>query len=436
MTTGAFNPSTSQLRLAKSTGGDRKPSTGYSDFRFLNYGLGGTYTLFDLLDIRGDGQAVPGLASTITLENLPIAVNWRPEDHAKLIAAIEGAVASVNVSGAAYKHTITPHAGTNAFAPLAIQAWRDDGIPSYFLGCRPQQAVYQIQKPGVLNGSVNLSAESYTRWGIAEQTAGTSTDPEVRGLARGSIKSLADGDLYLKVTDATPGVGYTFKIKVKVGAASTYDGAEISVLIATDVVLFDEGDDRVGTRDLHTIAYWANATGIALNDVWRIRREEDKWAQSLPTDYPLNETLATLTKNGASFAVESASVTRVRPLDIPANVGGRFLPGITEKGRRTCAWTFARKQIDVSIMRALEEGDSVAMRLDCYSGVPIVAGNEATEPRISLISMDCRLAGTLPGTDNPDRHTETVTLTAYPNDDGTYPDDLTIEVVNSQTTLA
>lgn len=430
MTTGAFNPATSQLRMVKAADATSKPLTGYQDFRFRTHGLAGEYTLFDLDDIRGDGQATPGLASTINLADLPISVNWRPQDHARLIAAIEGAVTSANISGAAYKHTIKPHTGTNAFSPIVVQSWRDDGIPIFFYGGRAAQATWAIQKPGVLQGGINLSFESYTRYDIAQQTTGTSTDPDVRGLPRPDIVALADGDIYIKVTDDSP-----FQIKVKIGSASTYDGAAIDVTPGTDVELLDENDERIGTRDMPVLARWANATGIALNDEWRIRREADKWAASLPTDYPLNETLAYVLYDGERFQLENMTVTRNRPLNIPANVGGRFLPGITEQGERGATWALVRKQIDVRLIRALEAGASVSLEMHCYSGVPLVAGNDATEPRISFYSRDCRIAGRSGGVDSPERHTENITLTAYPNADGTYPDDLTIEVVNSLTAL-
>lgn len=443
MSAGTFNPFNSQLRHALQTAPELVPSSGFRDFLFSSHSLGPTFTRFPINDIRVGSQQTPGEPGPITAAGRAINVDaWYPEHHAQHLAALQGTDTITEiVAAAAYMHRLTPATGTNSFTPRALQMWRDDGLTAYLLGARPQQAVFELSSPGALKGSIQYTYEELSRFAAAIQSAGTSTDPQVRGLPRREIAEAADGDLYVKLTNATPSPGvYDAQLQVKVGAASAYTSAPtINVFAATWTKLrYYNGSNAadVGkSRSMPVLIYFADFTGAAIGDEWRIKATEDVWAQSLPTRHVINETECELLKDGDVFQFTGATITVTTPVFVPPNVGRRFKPGTKRSGRRTVQIQVSREQNDVSVIRLLESGEPVDLRLHGYTGIELVAGNAATEVRTSFIMPDCRAEGELPGVPAADRFEESVTLTAYPNADGTYPNDLTIETVVSQATL-
>jgi hypothetical protein len=287
----------------------------------------------------------------------------------------------------------------------------------------------------LLNGGISLIGPRYHYFDESvEISVSGGTAPFIRGFGTfANLRSTGDlGDVFIEVSTAPTG---TMGIKVKLGAAATYDGTEIIVTPGEWFTLLDENDVSIGDEDLPVEGYWPDLSGINIADEWSFDRERAVWSPSLPATSSLNEIAATVLLDGAKFRAREISITSVLPAEPDEAIGGRFLEDdqISEFGDRTVAGQLNRRAIDSEIEDRLDRGEPFSIRLDAKG--PLI-GATGVRRQFSLIMMQCKASGRTPSIGGKAAFDEPFNWTAHPSADVTYPDPLTIEIVNSQASLA
>ncbi len=280
-------------------------------FRFLrpdSFNLGATYETVEPSELTGSafrGTNSPGginVAGTITGAIRTGSVV--PAAYAAFGAATKTEL----VAGYAYQYVWTT-ASKNSPRSLTAQAHKGGSLtPEMFYGLFATQWQQSVEGDTPGTDTLTLLGHHHTTSGVGYQVAGTGTFAGVLAAygIRADAAALTDG-LWAKVTTA-PTTG-TFGVKMKVGNATTYDGAEVTCYYNTTsakqaqgggqftdrFIAYDESDEPLGLDECSsksdvTLLFTGGAiTDLALNDEFFIPT-----AALIPGTY----TVANLATNG------------------------------------------------------------------------------------------------------------------------------------------
>lgn len=427
------NPSNLQIRVGfEATEGLGDVSV-WQDFRVRSESLGADFPTIQDDSIVAFAEEQEGLESKIDPSG-DLSVNWAAEDHAKFLAAFQGkGLTPAEAPTGVWTHKLSPHETAVTFGTVALDISRDLGRPEIYVGGRPQQITFAAAPRTLLNGAISMLHPRFHTWkagALVGGGSGTQTIPYVRGLPSYANLIVADGDLYTDITVAPSGGVMT--VRFKVGAAGTFGTAIVVAAGTWYDVNVGASDTPAGTLDLPVQVMWASLVGV-IGDKTLHARTRTVWTQSLPVSSALNEIACSIWVDGTKFRVSDFGATLTRPAERDEIIGGRFIDTVVEYGERTCVYTLSRRALDLTMVNKLWRAESVEFRMDAYG--PLI-GATASRRRLSLISKNCKPEGKAPSVGGKTEFNEDITLRAHPSDDATYPASVTIEVVNSQSSLA
>ena len=370
------------------------------------------------------------------------------EDHAKWLAGFFGKSAPpVESPTGVWLHKLAVTETDVDFPDrMALEISRDRGRPDFYTGVLPSQLTFNVGPRSLLNGAVSLVIPRFHHFDDPTQIVGAGTSlPFLRGLYNVANLQEADpdvADLFLQIS-AVPGTGGAdFDILAKLGLATTYDGAAIPVFVGNDTesnpifqrLLHTASNVDVGqSEDLPVEAHWKDATGATVLDEFRIPRRRDVWTQTLPTKAVFNEIAIFVRVDGLEERTRDLSLTFTRPGERDEAIGGRFVDQVLEQGQRTYAGQLNRRALSRTFTDRLIAGEPFELEVDAAS-IPI--GATGIRRRMKLIAKNCRASGRTPSVGGRATFDEAIAFRCHPSVDVTYPAAMTVEVTNSQASLA
>ena len=418
----------------------------------------GDVTTWKDMRIRSEalGAELPGIEDDSIIENAEqpetleskidaggdLALNWTPNDHAEVIAAFFGSGKTpVLAPAGVYTHRFAVSESDVAWDTLAVEVSRDLGRPTLYTSCMPSVLNFNVGPRSLLNGTAGIVTPRFHYFGDAVEVAvGTTPDPPIpRGYPIYSqLVKINDDEarLYLKV-DGAPVVD-DFDILTKVGAAASYgttDNPFTAGLWGPNGQfdgIWDESDVAFGEFGVPVELLWESTTAMVTDDEWYLPMYRTVWSQSLPVASALNEVYCIITLDGTKFRTRDVACSLTRPIELDEVVGGRFVDEIIEQGQRTATWTLNRRAIDNDLVYRLLRAESFEMELTAYG--PEIAAT-GVRHSMKLISKNCKPSGRTPSVGGRDTFDESLTATAHPSGDGTYPSAVTCELVNSQAVI-
>lgn len=364
----------------------------------------------------------------------PLACVVEPDTFAALAAAAMGYDTITSLGGGAYEHVILGTDGTSDVTSrrLIVDLSLDDDLRvRRFPGGR----VGQLTVTGEVNGVATVEAQfvgtSMDLWGPAAQTTGTGAPlPYLRGIPRDEILSAGtNGDIQIKVS-AVPSAtaGADFDIQVKRFADGAYGATEFPIyagrwnwLSLSDPDAFGTGVPFVGLAQNDVEVYWATATGVEANDVFRVPvtwAEGDVWAGVIPAlqgfgsnDIQVYIDGARLGSIGDAKATQFEVVLGVETTEPAPGLGSPF-PQARKVGQVMCDITIEREYLTATLQRKLLTGASVAVEIRMTA--PLMIATSAVPYEIRLICPDCTMSGAPAVPSSPTDWTEPITLMANP----------------------
>lgn len=430
-----FNPAQTQIRNAWETVAEIPAETSWHYHDFINESLSTEPGAIQDPSISDAGEEPEDLESKIDT-NGAINVALNAEGHAHYLACfMEHSANPVNLSGGAYGHKLAPGETDVDFPEtMTVEVNRDDGMPQLHKGADVTGVNFSLSPRGLLTTTFNLISARADYWDAAAQTAGSGGPlPTMRGLLNYDNWTLADPNIFVKCISAA---GKTFRAKR--GTAASYDGTYNMTFAnaATWYPVYDEQatPERLGTRALETEIYFPNFTSLADNDEWRFDAARGVWVPTLPDVPKFNEIYALIYIDGATFRLKQFTLNCTKPGEADFNIGGRFADEVIKRGRRSYRGTLNRRYVSTELRKRLESGKTFSFQLICYSGV--IIGTSAYEHMFKATSMRCKFTGRTPVVGGQSQLDENLNFSCHPSDDGTYPNAMTFELVNSIASLA
>jgi hypothetical protein len=433
------NPAKTQVRLGfEATQGAGDPAA-WQDVRILNETLGSDNPVIEDESIIDSAEQAEGLETKVTPGG-DLNWNWSPEDHGKPLANFFGkGAAAVESPTGVWTHRLQVSETVLTFNRLAVEISRDldnaQGVkrPDLNTGALFSQLTFNAGPRSLLNGAGTLVVPRFHYFADANPITGTGTSPFIRGF--GSYANLISaGDLGDVFVQCSTGPTSTMGIKTKLGAAATYDGAELTISPNIWYEIFDENDLRIGDTGIPVELMWPDFTGILVNDDWSFDRERAVWAQSLATAAVCNEVDITVTIDGTKFRTRDLSLTLTRPAAPDEAIGGRFIDHdqISDFGQRTAVGQLNRRALDTSLVDRLLRKQPFALQVDAFSTDIAATG---VRRAIKIIMKNCIASGRTPSVAGAASFDEPIEFVAHPSADVTYPSAVAVEIVNSQADL-
>lgn len=284
--------------------------------------------------------------------------------HLRAILSALGRYATTNPSGAHYRHRIS-QAGASAPTVNALTLYTDDdtGNPVRWVDVRASGFSLVCQNRANLRLTVPIAPGKFDMHGAVTQTSGTgSTLPELRHTWSGNTEETDDTDIYVQVVTASP-----LTIKVKVGSATTYDGAAISVTPGTwQYLTYLTGNAPLGRRDEQIQIYWPTSPTLVDADAFRILNRRARWSPSYGTARVLAEIQARFYLGTDEIVLDGGWTLTVA---IPG-VETRYAPGTSQpigtfrSGFQDVSLQISRRMIDYTLQRALLERQTLSCVLE------------------------------------------------------------------------
>lgn len=430
---GDFNPANGLIRNAWETTEGVATWAGWHYHDFVSESLSSAAETILPRSITTNSQQPVGSPSKIAVGGA-IEVDWNAEGHLHYLANLQGAYSTSTLTAGVEELILGPSQTTPVTPSMTVEVWRDDDMAQILRACRAREVSFNLGLRQFAQGSIQLLGTRADYWTEPAQTAGTSTDPQLRGLPNHTDWTVADGDLYLKITTATGGPPPTVvKGKFKLGSAASYGSIETTMTAGDWVVALDSTTGvRYGDKGLPVECYFANFTGIATNDEWKFDRERAVWVPVMPDVIPFNEIYAEISIDGGSpERVNSLSLTVTRPVEAIYAIGKRFAWLVRERGRRAVTGTFQREYLDTNLRKKLERAKEFYLLVNMTNGVTI--GATAYEHTMELIAPKCMMSGNTPTIGGQDQMDENPSFTCHPEptDPDGYVDDINIRIVSS-----
>lgn len=447
---GDFNPANGQIRHAWETVPGIPDEANWHDHEFVSESISGDYQTIQSQSITTSAQTPQGQPSKIKFDGT-IPVEWDPESQARYLANIQKHGSVTNPGGSAYLHKLAPSETDVDFPDsLSVEVSRDDDLPQLSKGARVISTKFGLQASSFYTGEVGLAVERAEYWEAATRidvVGGTSpTFPIIRGLHSYDTWIITDNKIRFKVTSiAGVGSGYITG-KFKIGTASSYGSTATNVYfgnnsqgqpIWTEVIDSNTGT-RMGTRDLPVEAHIDLSANYVVNLEFSVDSERALWTPVLPDVAKFNEIYAKI-KLGDSFAtaeeyeIDQFDLTITRPGEPKFAIGGRHAKRVKQSGKRTVTGSLKREYLSIALRKKLERAQVGWLVCEAYNG-EIISGS--FEGMITLVAGAMILGGKTPSIGGQDSLDENYNFTCHPSGDATYPDDITILLQNSQSSLA
>lgn len=437
-----FAGGNSQVRFAVEPlpGAPPAVNSGWFDLLFQSAELGGDFSRVADPNLAPGGQHRRG-----NLGKIPVGgtIKGKPyPDRAFGMLLAEGGrkVTTTNPGTGVYLHRIGP-TETTAVPTLGARIGRDDGAPGTIANAAVSGFDLTLEPNKAPEFSFNFVAERTARWSPSIATVGTVTSAKygvLRGLPSAALLALADGDVYFKVTDIT-GAPASIKGKVKIGAASTYTGAELTIPCGANAAgqaqwtaLTDENNARIGTRDMPIELAISTGTGFALDDILKFTRESAAWTTVGPTMLAFNEIYAEIRFADEVYCITSFKLSAKYPVAPLECVGGRFASGLFRSGDREVSISVDRRYTDIRLVNRLISGDTFALVVTMGNGQEVAAGFDYL---LTITCPLCEIEGKEPTAEAELKESLKITASQSPGDASGYVDDMTIELQNGVASL-
>lgn len=432
------DPSYALWRWAWETIPGVPPATGWHDEEFAGEKMGATFATLARNLITSSGEQpspMDGKIGNGTFEGAKVDA-FNPESDWFMLAAFFGAVASpvlLEAAGgplpAAYMHRLSrSQTGFTFPSTFAGLVWRDDNMADRKAFGRMQQIVVNFAEKALVGFTPTLVFARNDYLDDAIRTAGTGTAlPVFRG---GYPAQFGADDTQNLAVQGSAFTSTTFTCKVKLGDSDSYGSSSQVFTRGNWQNVLDESGFLIGLPGQPLQAYFPLTGTLSATDVFTVARHRLAWAPSFPTRMAVNEVLSTITVDGVDAEVKTGALTMAGPSEAVFGFGGRQARRSRTRGQRTYSGTIAREYLDASFVARLEKSQSFALTLFLDTGVPIGATGQLTEG-VRLIAKNCKLAGAAPSVTDPKTLDESLTFTCHPSSDGTYPDSVTAEVINS-----
>ena len=286
-------------------------------FRFLrpdSFNLGATYETIEPSELSGSafrGANTPGainVGGTVT-------GSIRTGSAVPVCYAMFGTAVKTELTASyAYQYVWTT-AGKNSPRSLTHLIHKGGSLtPELLYGQFADQWQMSVEGDTPGTDTVTFTGHHHTTQGIGYQVAGTGTfaGTLLAYGVRADSKAVTDG-LWVKVTSA-PNTG-VFKVKMKTGNATTYDGTEVTLAYNTTsnkqtqtgtqvtdrFVALDESDGSLGLdtcsskMDVTLLFSGGNITNLALNDEFFVN-----WKALIPGTYTVSNLISNGTFTGAA----------------------------------------------------------------------------------------------------------------------------------------
>lgn len=360
-----------------------------------------------------------------------------PEGMAPWLAQFQGWGNNpvVLTAGQSFRHVLAPSAtDVNFNLKRSARVWRDDDLAQLLIGCQLAQSQITGTVNNVYTATQNLLFERAHYWDFATVVTegGTPERPVLRNIPTYGNWNLADHDIYVQVQTTTT------NIKVKVGAATTYTGADIAVPNGGWVTLTDQSDNPIGEPDSPVQLYVGTTAAWTANDEWRFRgsviRGDNLWTPSFPVLRALNEIHTTIRIDGGEVRFRQGQITLNQTVNPRLNLGGRYADGTDVTGQRVITGSLDRRYIDTNFVKRLEASQGFEYDLEVISRQTI--GTSSDIYRMRFFSPKARISGRRPVVSGPNDFPESLSIDFYPDaTNPTYQDDMTIEIDNGLASL-
>lgn len=318
----------------------------------------------------------------------------------------------------------------------------DDGNPMAFMGGSLESMVLELAPSAFNKITFNHHFESVSYYNLPnEEVAGTTPNdfaPQVRSIPSYTDIAATDGDIWLRVNDAS-GLPGTVVMEAKVSAAASYGATTFSVPIGlksdtgqpywTPIVDSNSGL-IIGTLGHEVEMAVVDGTGYEDGDEWSYARDRDAWVNS-PADAPkLTEVHARIYLGTTELDLTQITCTHTLLAKPYMVIGRRWARRIDKLGVRKYEIGLQRRHTDRDIYNRLLTGEPALIRVDMWGKSYIGSGTE--RHRVSLIYPRVVFSGRGPGVENQDEVTESITGMCHPDPtNGTYPSASTLEIVGT-----
>ena len=242
------------------------------------------------------------------------------------------------------------------------------------------------------------------------QTAGTGSDlPILEHTWSGNWDdSTTDSDIYVEVV-----TGASFTFKVKIGSASTYDGATLTGVEGGWVRLTDENDERIGEYGEQVRLYVPSGATWTDADEFKFERQRATWTPSLGVERPIAAVNTAFIVDGVEYRVEGGWNIEAAwdTLELKPDTAGKQGGTPSRKGELKVTLTPTREIVNLDFQKALHEGTQLAIVIDGVSDDQI--GASGMEYMMRAVFPAVRPTGTMFGVEAGGENTEeTITLMA------------------------
>lgn len=436
-----FEGGNSQVRIAVEPFVGMPPAvnSGWFDLQFSGAELGGDFARVKSGNLAPGSQRQRG-----NLGKIPVLGSIKGEpfpDRAfgMLVGEGQRKVTTTTLATGVYNHRMGPTEAVS-FPSLASRVSRDDGAPGTIADAAVDGFDLSLEPNKAPEFSFSLVAERTARWGPAIATVGTVTASKyavLRGLPSAALLALADGKIFAKVVAATSATSIT--VKVKIGAAATYDGVDIVIPCGPNaagnpqwVRLTDENDVRIGEPGMYIEMAVSTGTGFAVNDILTFARESATWTTTGPTMLALNEIYAEIRFDDAAYCITSFKLSAKYPVAALDCIGGRFAPGLYRSGEREISITVDRRPDNLTLMNRLITGETFALVVTIGNGQEVAPGFDFL---LTITCPLCEIEGKETEATADLKESVKISCNQSPGDASGYVDDMTIELVNGVASL-
>lgn len=203
----------------------------------------------------------------------------------------------------------------------------------------------------------------YDMHGAVTQETGTgSTLPLFEHTWSGNwAPDATDQDIYIQVV-----TGASFTFKVKIGAASTYDGATLTGVEGGWVRLTDENDARIGEYAEQVRMYIPSGATWSDADEFKVAKRRAAWTPSLAVDRPVAAVNTAFILGGNEIRVEGGWNVEANweNLELLQDVSGKQGATPDRTGEFQVTVTPTRRIVDLDIQKALHEGETLSLVIE------------------------------------------------------------------------
>ena len=435
------DPSFAQFSLAWQAAQGVPATSGWHDMEFKGETLGNKIDSLERQAITRSGMMSQPLDGKRNTGGDPSWDAPNPDEICYALANLIGkSAAPATVETGAYRHKMSRLESAVTFPSwLTARAWRNDNMAQRFHDLIVSSLEFTFQEKALISTVAKTVATLGDYWDDpVKQGAGTGTaKPQVRGASDLNFNASATAaNLWIKATSTATG---TVTIKTKIGNATAYGAGTQVITRGVWTQLLDEAGVRIGDNATPVEIYYPTAGSIdaATPDEWKILWTRDVWAPTLadPTQV-VSEVYSRVYLNGEEFEITGGKLTIEKPAEAKFGFGRQDARRTRTRGSQAVKLDFNREYLDLRLRKLMERGTPFAFVLDLQSRAPI-GTTGALNFGIKFTGLNFKSVGsTTASATSKDKSDESITATASASTDGTYPADITVEVLNSIPDLA